>query len=160
MLKCLAEKMSFKFEILLNPNGQYGSSNINGTWDGVIGLVQSRKADMWDLELYLFLKKSGRIQHRVSRNLLRQKKPSQMPKITASTYPFTFNVWISYALMILTATVLLQRMMFRNATLLGSFLSVLGSISLQAIEHSMDTSSWRTLFWCGADHCCRYAFLV
>ncbi|GFR02068.1 lig_chan-Glu_bd domain-containing protein [Trichonephila clavata] len=46
LFKCLAEKLNFEFEIVESPNGQYGSNNNNGTWDGVIGLVQSGKADM------------------------------------------------------------------------------------------------------------------
>ncbi|GFW48704.1 hypothetical protein TNCV_4242851 [Trichonephila clavipes] len=46
MLKCLAEKLNFPVEIILFPDGQYGSNNINGTWDGVIRLAQSGKADM------------------------------------------------------------------------------------------------------------------
>ncbi|GFR23289.1 hypothetical protein TNCT_445701 [Trichonephila clavata] len=46
MLNVLAEKLNFQYEILTSPNGQYGSRNTNGTWDGIIGLIQSGKADM------------------------------------------------------------------------------------------------------------------
>ncbi|GFS43295.1 lig_chan-Glu_bd domain-containing protein [Nephila pilipes] len=62
------------------------------------------------------------------------------------TYPFTVNTWILYALMILAATVLFQKVMFRNATLLGSFISVLGSIASQAMENVRETPWRRVLF--------------
>ncbi|GFT36245.1 lig_chan-Glu_bd domain-containing protein [Nephila pilipes] len=65
-----------------------------------------------------------------------------MPKVTAFIYPFSQNVWVLYTLMILAATVLFQRMMLRRATLLGSFLSVLGSVVSQAMENVRETP-WR-----------------
>ncbi|GFT32967.1 lig_chan-Glu_bd domain-containing protein [Trichonephila clavipes] len=76
------------------------------------------------------------------------KEPGQMPKITAFTYPFALNTWILYAMMILTATVLFQRIMFRNSTLLGSFLSVLGNILTQGMENVRGTA-WRRCLVCG-----------
>ncbi|GFR09647.1 uncharacterized protein TNCT_65071 [Trichonephila clavata] len=48
--------------------------------------------------------------------------------------------------MILAATVLFQRIMFRNSTLLGSFLSVLGSIVSQAME-GVEDSPWRRVLF-------------
>ncbi|GFY61485.1 lig_chan-Glu_bd domain-containing protein [Trichonephila inaurata madagascariensis] len=74
------------------------------------------------------------------------KEPGQKPKITAFTYPFTPNVWVLYVLMILAATVVFQRIMFRNTTLLGSFLSVLGSIVTQGMENVRNTPWRRVLF--------------
>ncbi|GFT32927.1 lig_chan-Glu_bd domain-containing protein [Nephila pilipes] len=70
------------------------------------------------------------------------KEPGLMPKITAFTYPFSRNAWILYVLMILAATVLFQRVIFRNTTLLGSFLWVLGSIASQPMGNIRDTP-WR-----------------
>ncbi|GFW36290.1 hypothetical protein TNCV_4931521 [Trichonephila clavipes] len=61
------------------------------------------------------------------------------------------------ALMILTATVLFQRIMFRKATLLGSFVSVLGSIVRKAWK--MSDSLVESTVWFVADHSCRHAFL-
>ncbi|GFQ98784.1 lig_chan-Glu_bd domain-containing protein [Trichonephila clavata] len=68
-----------------------------------------------------------------------------MPKITAFTYPFTQYAWVLYALMIFTATVVFQRIMLRNSTLLESFLSVLGSIISQGVGNAIDTPWWRVL---------------
>ncbi|GFV38656.1 glutamate receptor ionotropic, delta-1 [Trichonephila clavipes] len=150
LLQCIAEKLNFEFEILYSPNGQFGTSNSNGTWDGVIGLVQSGKADMGFGALCITEERLEVIDFSISYNVLQKsfitKEPSQLPKITVFTYPFTLNVWILYALMILAVTVLFQRVMFRNATLLGSFLSVLGSISSQAMENVKDTPWRRILF--------------
>ncbi|GFQ64350.1 lig_chan-Glu_bd domain-containing protein [Trichonephila clavata] len=150
LFKCLAEKLNFEFEIVESPNGQYGSSNNNGTWDGVIGLVQSGNADMGFGALSISEKRLEVVDFSNAYIVLQKsfvtKEPSQMPKITAFIYPFTLNVWILYTLIILATTVLFQRIMFRNSTLLGSFLSMLGSISSQAVENVRDTPWRRILF--------------
>ncbi|GFT76187.1 uncharacterized protein NPIL_123111 [Nephila pilipes] len=46
MLKCLVEKLKFEFELVLPNNGKYGSRDNNGTWNGVVGLVQRGEADL------------------------------------------------------------------------------------------------------------------
>ncbi|GFX37249.1 glutamate receptor ionotropic, delta-1 [Trichonephila clavipes] len=150
LLHLLAKKLNFKFEILPAPNGQYGSSKGNGTWDGVIGMIQNGEADMGFGALSITGERLEVVDFSMAYSVLAKgfatKEPSQMPKITAFTYPFTLNVWILYAVMILTATVLFQRVMFKNATLLGTFLSVLGSTASQAMENVKDTRWRRILF--------------
>ncbi|GFV93166.1 uncharacterized protein TNCV_573051 [Trichonephila clavipes] len=119
MLECLAEKLNFEFEIFLPFGG--GSANSNGTWDGVIGLVQSGEADMGLGSLTISEDRLKAVDFSVEYSTLKKlfviKEPSQMPKITAFSYPFTRNAWILYVLMVLAATVLFQRIMFKNATL-------------------------------------------
>ncbi|GFR22043.1 glutamate receptor ionotropic, delta-2 [Trichonephila clavata] len=150
MLNVLAEKLNFRYEILTSPNGQYGSRNANGTWDGIIGLIQSGIADMGFGALSVSEERSEVVDFSLAYNAFQRsfatKEPSQMPKVTAFTYPYSLNVWILYGLMILAVTVLFQRIMFRKATLLGSFLSVLGSIFTQAIENVRD-SPWRRILF-------------
>ncbi|GFY74647.1 uncharacterized protein TNIN_402791 [Trichonephila inaurata madagascariensis] len=148
LLECLAEKLNFSFEIILSPIS--GLANINGTWDGVIGLVQIGEADMGLGTLSISGERMKAVDFSVPYNILKKifvvKEPGPLPKITAFTYPFTQNAWILYALMILIATVLFQRIMFRNATFLGSFLLVFGSIVSQAIDNVRDTP-WRRLLF-------------
>ncbi|GFR22712.1 lig_chan-Glu_bd domain-containing protein [Trichonephila clavata] len=148
LLECLAEKLNFEFEILTTTSG--GSRYSNGTWDGIIGLVQKGEADMGLSMLVFSEERYEAIDFSNSYSALEKvfvaKEPGQMPKITAFTYPFSQNVWILYALMILTASVIFQRLMFKNSTLLGSFLSVLGSIVTQGMENVRDTPWRRVLF--------------
>ncbi|GFQ84928.1 lig_chan-Glu_bd domain-containing protein [Trichonephila clavata] len=144
LLDVLSKKLNFKFEIL--PTHAGGSRNKNGTWDGVVGLVQSGRADMGMVVLVFSEERFEVIDFSNSYCSLEKifvaKDPGQMPKITAFTYPFTQYVWVLYVLMILAATVAFQRLMFRNATLLGSFLSVLGSIVTQGMDNLKHTP-WR-----------------
>ncbi|GFY56224.1 hypothetical protein TNIN_175051 [Trichonephila inaurata madagascariensis] len=44
LLECLGEKLNFDFEYFLLSSSE--SVNSNGTWDGVIGLVQRGEADV------------------------------------------------------------------------------------------------------------------
>ncbi|GFR09677.1 uncharacterized protein TNCT_65191 [Trichonephila clavata] len=148
LLECLAGKLNFEFEILISSVG--GSRYSNGTWNGVIGLVQNGEADIGLSALSFSEERLEVVDFSNSYMALEKifivKEPGQMPKITAFTYPFTQNVWVLYALMILAATVLFQRIMFRNSTLLGSFLSVLGSIVSQAME-GIEDSPWRRVLF-------------
>ncbi|GFT52822.1 lig_chan-Glu_bd domain-containing protein [Nephila pilipes] len=77
------------------------------------------------------------------------KVSGEMPKVAAFAYPFSRDVWILYAFLIVVSTILFQRIMFRNATLLGSLLWVVGSIASQAMENVIN-SPWRRVmfsFW-------------
>ncbi|GFY63612.1 uncharacterized protein TNIN_113751 [Trichonephila inaurata madagascariensis] len=146
LLNCLAEKLNFIYEVILSPDGQWGSRNENGTWNGIVGLVQSGKTDFAMPALGITKERMEDIDFALSHGLLEKiyatKEPGEMPKITAFTYPFTLNAWILYVLMTFTAAVLFQRMMFKNSTLLGSCISVLGSIVSQAMENIIETP-WR-----------------
>ncbi|GFW77159.1 uncharacterized protein TNCV_2725891 [Trichonephila clavipes] len=91
LLECLAEKLNFSFEIILSPRS--GLANSNGTWDGVIGLVQSGEVDMGLGTLSISGERIKVVDFSVPYNILKQifvvKEPGSMPKITVFTYPFT-----------------------------------------------------------------------
>ncbi|GFQ71079.1 lig_chan-Glu_bd domain-containing protein [Trichonephila clavata] len=148
LLDCLAKKLNFEFEIL--PTHYGGSRRSNGTWDGIIGLVQKGEADMGLGFLIFSEERFEAIDFSNSYGALEKlfvaKEPGRVSKITAFTYPFTQNAWVLYVLLILAATVVFRRIMFRNTTLLGSFLSVLGSIVTQGMRNVKDTPWRRVLF--------------
>ncbi|GFS37626.1 lig_chan-Glu_bd domain-containing protein [Nephila pilipes] len=153
MLQCLADKLNFEIEIFMLPNAQFGSRHSNGTWDGVIGLVESGEADIGVQSLSISEERMTAVDFSIPYFALQKaftaKEPGLMPKITAFTYPFSMNAWILYVLMILVVTVLFQRVIFRNKTILGSFLWVLGSIISQPMGNIRDTPWRRVLlgFW-------------
>ncbi|GFY47315.1 uncharacterized protein TNIN_88921 [Trichonephila inaurata madagascariensis] len=146
LLNCLAEKLNFEYELILSPDNQWGSRNKNGTWNGIVGLVQSGKAEFAMPALGITEERNEELDFSLPYTLLEKlfvtKEAMEMPKNTAFTYPFTLNAWILYVLMTLAAAILFQRMIFKNATLLGGFLSVLGSIVSQAMENVRETP-WR-----------------
>ncbi|GFR02676.1 lig_chan-Glu_bd domain-containing protein [Trichonephila clavata] len=146
LLNCLAEKLNFEYEVILPPEGGWGSRSENGTWDGIIGLIQNGKADFGMPALGMTEERSKYLDYSLTYTILEKifvtKEAGEMPKIAAFTYPFTQNVWILYVWMMLTASVLFQRIIFRNVTLLRSFISVLGSIVSQSMENVRETP-WR-----------------
>ncbi|GFU34657.1 uncharacterized protein NPIL_353111, partial [Nephila pilipes] len=149
-IQCLADKLNFEIEVLLPPDGLISTSYGNGTFGGIVGMVQRGEADMGIMGLTISERTAGIVDFSIPINVLQYifvtKEPKQMPKISAFTYPFTWNLWILYAFMVLAAMILFQRIMFRKSTLLGSFLSVLGSIASQAMENVRETTWRRVLF--------------
>ncbi|GFT90447.1 uncharacterized protein NPIL_342811 [Nephila pilipes] len=150
LVQCIADKLNSVVEILTPTSGMFGSQYSNGTWDGIIGMVQREDADLGVMALSISEERWKAIEFSIPYNILEKgfatKEPGEMPKVAAFTYPFSLKTWILYALMTLATTVLFQRIMFRNATLLGSFLSVLGSIASQAMENVRETPWRRVLF--------------
>ncbi|GFT64052.1 glutamate receptor 2 [Nephila pilipes] len=146
MLKYLVEKLKFEFELVLQNDGKYGSLDTNGKWNGVIGLVQRGEADIGLATLSITEDRWEAVDFSIPYGVIDRvfavRVPGKMPKVTTFIYPFSQNVWILYILMILAATVLFQRIMYRRFTLLGSFLSVLGSVVSQSMEHVRETP-WR-----------------
>ncbi|GFR02680.1 uncharacterized protein TNCT_563121 [Trichonephila clavata] len=146
LLNCLSEKLNFGYKVILSPDGQWGTRNENGTWNGIVEMIRSGKADFGMPALGMTEERNEDLDFSLPYTILEKifvtKEAGEMPKIAAFTYPFTRNVWILCILMTLTAAVLFQRMIFRKASLLGSFISVLGSIISQALENVRDTP-WR-----------------
>ncbi|GFU98775.1 glutamate receptor ionotropic, kainate 3 [Trichonephila clavipes] len=146
LLNCLAEKLNFEYEVILSPDGQWGTRNENGTWNGIVEMIQSGKADFGMPALGMTEERNKDLDFSLPYTILEKmfvtKEAGEMPRIAAFPYPFTRNVWILYVLMTLTTAVLLQRMIFKNTTLFGSFISVLGSIVSQAMENVRETP-WR-----------------
>ncbi|GFS99687.1 uncharacterized protein NPIL_672671 [Nephila pilipes] len=153
LVQCLADKLGFEIEILLSPDDEVISDLGNGTFGGIIGMLQRGEADMGVMGLVISEEVTEAVDFSVPLSVLEMtfltKEPGEMPKVAAFTYPFSLEAWFLYAFMILAATILFQRIMFRNATFFGSFLSVLGSIASQAMENVKD-SPWRRVmfgFW-------------
>ncbi|GFS43331.1 lig_chan-Glu_bd domain-containing protein [Nephila pilipes] len=150
LVQCLSEKLDFEIEVLLSPDDEIVSDLGNGTYGGIVGVLQRGEADMGVLGLTISEEVSEAVDFSVPISTLEvtflTKEPGEMPKVSAFAYPFSLDVWFLYAFMILVATILFQRIMFRNATLLGSFLSVLGSIASQAMENVRETPWRRVLF--------------
>ncbi|GFS99689.1 uncharacterized protein NPIL_672681 [Nephila pilipes] len=153
LVHCLADKLNFEIEILLAPDDELISVLRNGTFGGIVGMLQRGEADIGVMGLTISEEVMEAVDFSIPLSVLEMgfvtKVPGEMPKVAAFSYPFNQEVWILYALMILAATTLFQRILFRNATLINSFLSVLGSIASQAMENVID-SSWRRVmfgFW-------------
>ncbi|GFS38651.1 uncharacterized protein NPIL_215361 [Nephila pilipes] len=150
LVQCLADKLNFEIEVLLSPDDEIISDLGNGTYGGIIGMLQRGEADMGVMGLTISEEVSESVDFSVPINTLEvtflTKEPGEMPKVAAFTYPFSLEVWFLYAFMILAATILFQRIMFRNTTFFGSFLSVLGSIASQAMENVKDSPWTRVMF--------------
>ncbi|GFT65284.1 lig_chan-Glu_bd domain-containing protein, partial [Nephila pilipes] len=102
MLQCLGDKLNSEIEILSPTRGVYGSRYNNGTWDGIIGMVQRGDADMGVMALSISEERWNAVDFSLPYGVLEKgfatKEPGEMPKVSAFTYPFTVNTWILYAL--------------------------------------------------------------
>ncbi|GFQ82083.1 uncharacterized protein TNCT_499721 [Trichonephila clavata] len=94
LLQCLAEKLNFEYEVILSPDNQWGSRNENGTWNGIVGLVQNVKAGFAMPVLGITEERMKDLDFTPSYDLLEKifatKEPGEMSKITSlhlSIYP-------------------------------------------------------------------------
>ncbi|GFS76937.1 uncharacterized protein NPIL_135391, partial [Nephila pilipes] len=103
LIQCLADKLNFEIEVLIPPNGVVVSNYGNGTFGGIVGMVQRGEADMGIMGLTISERTAGAVDFSIPFSALEYifltKEPKQMPKISAFTYPFTWNLWILYAFM-------------------------------------------------------------
>ncbi|GFT96326.1 uncharacterized protein NPIL_472681, partial [Nephila pilipes] len=108
LIQCLADKLNFEIELLLSPNGVVVSNYGNGTFGGIVGMVQRGEADMGIIGLTISERTAAAVDFSIPIGALEYifltKEPKQMPKVSAFTYPFTWNLWILYAFMVLVAT--------------------------------------------------------
>ncbi|GBO11280.1 hypothetical protein AVEN_16604-1 [Araneus ventricosus] len=148
-LKCLAEKLKFQFHVLLPSDGEWGSFE-NGRWTGIIGMVNRGEADMGITYIGVTEARSQAVDFSfpyatIDRTFV-VKEPGAIPHLAAYMHPFSDSVWILYTSLIIASAFLFQKVMFKNASLLVSFILILGSTLSQSMHCAIFSHGKRVAF--------------
>ncbi|XP_074647891.1 glutamate receptor ionotropic, delta-1-like [Tubulanus polymorphus] len=163
MMNELARRMNVSYEIYNCPDGKYGAKDSNGTWNGMIGELVRKDADIALATLGISAEREKVVDFtkpymEYSADILLKrpeaKDENEMTMITAFLRPFETNVWITIFGCILAVGVLLH--LLNRFGPYGSYRSQLPGN--EPIDFNLVNSVWFAFatFWAtGVDSCPR-----
>ncbi|GIY81872.1 glutamate receptor ionotropic, kainate 4 [Caerostris extrusa] len=92
-LQILSEALKFEYELFVPEDKEWGFKELNGTWNGLVGMVHRQEVDMAMCGIMLteerqFVVNFGQ-SYDVAQNVIALKAPGLSPKPLAYVYPFT-----------------------------------------------------------------------
>ncbi|EDV24468.1 uncharacterized protein TRIADDRAFT_14565, partial [Trichoplax adhaerens] len=100
LLKEIARRLDFKYVIHVESDMIYGAKK-NGTWNGLIGELVEKKADLAFADLTITAEREEVVEftkpylNMDATALLKKKNIDEVNRVFAFTRPFSMNVWIS-----------------------------------------------------------------
>lgn len=148
LLKTLAEKLNFKYDIRLASDKHWGYLNPQGNWNGIIGMLVRGEADIGITTMTITQERFQAVDFTVPYFLLDRTfvigAPGHLPKFEAFTYPFKMEVWVLCLVITLISTLFAQKRMFSLA-FFSTFLKMVGSLVNQPLN--LTVISPKKLFW-------------
>lgn len=136
LLNSLSEKLKFTYEILLAPDGQWGSLDQNASWSGIIGMLVRGEADFGLVWMAVTEERYHAVDFSSPYSLLDRtfvtEAPGFLPKFEAFTYPFSFGVWMLCFALTLMFTFFAQRNV-SAIKFVRTFIVMIGSMMNQAL---------------------------
>ncbi|XP_069181977.1 glutamate receptor ionotropic, delta-1 [Procambarus clarkii] len=101
MLEELQRKLGFRYRLVLPCDGNWGNKLPNGSWDGMVGMVIRKEADLGVAPFTITLERAQVIEftfpYHVEPSAILTPAVRQSRKITAFLDPFHYQVWLAIA---------------------------------------------------------------
>ncbi|XP_037911319.1 glutamate receptor ionotropic, kainate 2-like isoform X2 [Hermetia illucens] len=113
LMHSLSERLGFKYELKLVPDGKYGSINKDTRkWDGIIRQLIEGKADIGICDLTITLERRQAVDFTVpfmslGISILYAKPVKKPPNLFSFMLPFSFDVWVNTVAIYLVISLLL-----------------------------------------------------
>lgn len=138
LMTILGENIACKYEIIEVGEERFGQHFPNGTWTGLIGMIQKGKADLAFAKLSFNEARASVVDfsypYQYSPISFITDKPTQVPNSYAMVYPFSLSVWIGLAITI----VIMQFLLYFFERKTYSFQSILFKIFGTLLENTVD----------------------
>lgn len=153
LIKTLTEALSFKFKLLEPEDGRYGSLLDNGSWTGIIGMLQRQEADIGIAKLSITERRLTAVNFTYPYNYFPitfvTDKLSISTHSYALLYPFSPQTWFAVALSLLLVQCLLHSFQIFNGPTGNASLKVFGSLLENSGNFKLRTLCTKLLmlFW-------------
>ncbi|GFR17070.1 glutamate receptor ionotropic, delta-1 [Trichonephila clavata] len=153
----LSKILKFKYILMSPHDGEFGTLHGNESWSGLIGMVQRKEVDI-ALNLLSITEDRVKVVDFSEPYTLQDvtfivSKPGPLPPTLALLYPFDEATWISIAIVLTVASLILIRFLKLNISHQKLFLELLGSLVKQPLTVKSRSTRSRLTFsfwWCFA----------
>ncbi|GBL85982.1 Glutamate receptor ionotropic, kainate 1 [Araneus ventricosus] len=152
-LDLVSKSMGFTYDIMAPADGLFGNRLDNGSWTGVVGLLDRNEADMafaylsMNYDRFLILDFSTTYTSQVQTFVT--EAPPLIPKTTVFMYPFALSVWFTLLPLVPIVSLIAYLFITKKRTFLTVFTTIIGSLFKQPVNFTNHTVSYRILysFW-------------
>lgn len=149
-IQLLTEALKVTFTMKYPANYSMGEPLPNGSWSGLIGMVQNGECDIAVDNIAVTEERSEVISYTYPYHIgsisFLTNKPEPSPKSLALIYPFTVEVWVAF-LMSFFCMVLLFYLMFHKNLSFGSIMWVTYSVTIgQSCNSKFNMTSHKLIF--------------
>ncbi|GBM71822.1 Glutamate receptor ionotropic, kainate 4 [Araneus ventricosus] len=105
-LEILSKTLKFQYKLIVPEDKQWGAKQPNGSWTGMIGMVNRGEADMTMCSPAISEERKSVVfftsPYEIEQIVFATKAPGFLPKYFAYLYPFSSKVWLAVIVLILT----------------------------------------------------------
>lgn len=120
-LKVLSKSLNFKMKILAPADGEWGRETENGSWTGLVGMVLRNESDIGIGGLAVTEKRHKVIDYsapyRYTYLTFATNLSPKLPKFTAFLYPFTLELWIALAMLLIAMPFVFKLLLSKKVSL-------------------------------------------
>ncbi|XP_055950875.1 glutamate receptor ionotropic, kainate 1-like [Argiope bruennichi] len=152
-LDLVSKAMGFTYDLIFPADGLFGNRLDNGSWTGVVGLLDRNEADMafaylsMNYDRFLILDFSTTYTSQVQTFVT--EIPPLIPKTTVFMYPFSLSIWFTLLPLVPIVSLIVYYLMTKKRPFLTVFTTIGGSLFKQPVNFTIHTVSYRILysFW-------------
>lgn len=147
LIRLVSEKLQVPYEVLIPKDEAYGIKLPNGSWTGIMGMLERSEVDLGVGYIGIYDKTPTGVRfiypHVLSENTFMGNKPEPLTAREGIVYPFSYEVWIMIALSLIVVTLFCYFVMKRKPALLDIFLTLFGSLLEKSFDFKIQTSSFK-----------------
>ncbi|XP_054706929.1 glutamate receptor ionotropic, delta-2-like [Uloborus diversus] len=139
-----------RYKIILNPDNEWGRVLADGSWTGLIGMLQKNKADIGLGSLAPTEKRMTVVDfssaYDTVAHVFMTRSPQLLPRVIAILQPFSGSLWITLCLAVLLVVTIVWRVFDRDSSLVSILLNFFRLASLRIDAQSVRHLSGRILY--------------
>lgn len=149
-LEMLASYVGFKYQLVIPPDGEWGVEMPNGSWTGIIGMVNKGVTDLGLGYLVMTEERYKAVKFSTPYNIADKTFITNPPKkLTMSTtfiHPFSLEIWFSCLLALFAFPIILKRMTNKCTPYTDIWFRILATFFKQPIKSFQETTQMKLIF--------------
>lgn len=151
LIRLVSEKLLIPYEVLIPKDEAYGIQLPNGSWSGIMGMLERSEVDLGVGYIGIYDKIPTGVSfiypHVLSENTFMGNKPEPLTAREAIVYPFSYEVWMMIALCLIVVTLLLYFVMQGKRALLDIFFNLFGSLLEKSFDFKIQTTRFKVFIF-------------
>lgn len=151
LVEFIANALKFSFTIRNPSDGKVGTPSMNGSWDGLIGMLQRRECDMAIEALAITQERMDVLSYTypfyITDTTFLANNPEPLPKSLTIIHPFSYQVWIVSAAIFFIVSLCIYGMNYKITSYLRTLFMLFCILTEQTFNFKSKRTSGRLLLF-------------